>query len=376
MWDAIIAGAGPAGSVSASVLASAGHRVLMVDAASPLAFKIGEALPGAAVRLLRSLGLPAPDKSGPHSQIRGNLSSWNADDLVSTDFICDPGGCGWRLKRALFDSALRDAAVRSGASLKLAQVTAITRVGKVWRLFLTNSETESCRWIIDATGRRAFLARRLGARRVVDTRLTAIYAVGRANHPFYLDRTIVESVPHGWWYAARLPSGSLLAGLHVSPRDAAYFSKNRSAWLRALFETRHVTRLFPDATFEGVLHIFDASGSRLDRLAGDGWAACGDAAFSLDPLSGQGLFAAIHGGMMAGRSVDSLICGTNEALSLYLAELEQVWKIYSKRLREFYRSETRWPSHVFWSTIGRAPKARNGTCSQQRPGTPTPTIAS
>ena len=350
-WDTIVVGGGPAGAVAASVLARIGHGVLIVDASSSPQYKIGESLPGSAVRLLRLLKLPVPNPSGPHTQIGGNLSSWNSDDLVATDFIFDPDGCGWRLQRDQFDSALRECAVQSGASLKLDQVTGIARPDKHWRLSLRSGQTESARWLIDATGRSAVVARQLGARRLVENRLSGIYALGHTKRQARIDRTVVEAVPQGWWYGARLPSGDLLVGLHVRPQYAACLVRDRRAWLQMLVETHHIARLFPDASFEHRLRIVDASGSRLDRLTGDGWVACGDAALSFDPLSAQGLFAAIYGGMMAGRSVDSALQGGHTELECYAKRLERVWQIYSQRLREIYRREARWPSHVFWSTV-------------------------
>ena len=60
MWDVIVAGAGPAGAVAAFALSRKGHSVLLADKISPSTCKIGEALPGAAERLLRSLDLPTP----------------------------------------------------------------------------------------------------------------------------------------------------------------------------------------------------------------------------------------------------------------------------------------------------------------------------
>jgi flavin-dependent dehydrogenase len=356
MWDAIIAGAGPAGAVSACVLARAGHRILMVDQSSPSPYKIGEALPGAALRLLRSLRFPVPDKNGPHTRIGGNLSSWDGDDLVSTDFLCDPDGPGWRLERARFDSELRECTVGAGVFFRSGQVTDIARRDNLWQLSFSDGQAECARWLVDATGRRAFVARRLGAKRLVDTRLTAVYARGVAEQPICLDRTIVEAVPQGWWYAARLPSDALLAGVHMRPLDAARLSRNPSAWRQAFAETRHLARLFSDITFEEDLHVLDASGSRLDRFAGYAWIACGDAALTFDPLSAQGLFSAIHGGMMAGRSVSSALQGISDSTAGYINLLEQVWHIYSNRLRLAYQSETRWPSHAFWSTVRTLPQ--------------------
>ena len=107
MWDAIVAGTGPAGAVAALVLARHGHRVLLADKIEPSAFKVGEALPGAAARLLRALDLPPLELDSHHCSIGGNFTSWNSETLIATDFINDPDGPGWRLNRVHFDGALR-----------------------------------------------------------------------------------------------------------------------------------------------------------------------------------------------------------------------------------------------------------------------------
>jgi 2-polyprenyl-6-methoxyphenol hydroxylase-like FAD-dependent oxidoreductase len=61
MWDAIVAGAGPAGAAASFMLTRMGYRTLLADKLADQGCKIGETIPGAAVRLLRSLGLSAPE---------------------------------------------------------------------------------------------------------------------------------------------------------------------------------------------------------------------------------------------------------------------------------------------------------------------------
>jgi flavin-dependent dehydrogenase len=351
MWDAIVAGAGPAGAVAAHVLARGGRKVLLVDAVDPAAPKIGEALPGAALRLLRALCLPIPDRDGPHAPIGGNFSSWGSDDLVATDFIRDPAGPGWRLDRLRFDADLRAAAINAGAVDRSGLIANAERRGSHWRVELKDGTFETARWIIDATGRRATVARRLGAKRLRDTQLIALYAMSGSSG-FQLNRTIIEAVPHGWWYAAQLPSGAVLAGFHTSHQHAMSLLADPCGWSRALAQTQHLSAALPDVRFENFPRPLDASGASLNRYGGEGWIACGDAALSFDPISGQGIFSALYSGMTAAHAVEDALNGSDEKLDEYSRRLEQVRRIYIARSRAVYRSELRWTDEPFWSTLG------------------------
>jgi flavin-dependent dehydrogenase len=220
MWDAIIAGAGPAGATAAFTLARHEHRVLLADNVSSSSRKIGETLPGAAVPLLRALDLPLPEVSGPHYPIGGNLSSWNSESLIATDSIGDPTGPGWRLDRSRFDSDLTSAALKVGATYRVARVCDFQRQGASWMVRFDDGGVERTRWIVDASGRRSALARRLGVKRLRDMPIIALYAIGHVNSRFELNRTVIEAVPAGWWYAARLPAGEPIAGFHTYSQEA------------------------------------------------------------------------------------------------------------------------------------------------------------
>jgi len=348
IWDVIIAGAGPAGSVSAYILARAGKRVLIADRIDESRHKIGESLPAAALRLLRSLDLVTPDRAGWHRKITGNASCWGSDELLLTDSINDPDGPGWRLDRHHFDRELRQSALNAGATIYPSQILKANRSNMVWTIRTRDGQEHQACWLIDATGRQSFIARSLGLTRERDSRLVALYALGKPSADAQTERTVVEAVQQGWWYAAILPSGTPIAGLHMRPEAAAGVERSQETWQKAWLETKHVRQLFPGMCDAQRLKPVDASGGRLVRCAGDGWLACGDAALAFDPLSSQGMLSALYGGVLAGRAILQELSGI-PANEEYETKLTAIWQTYQGRVKSMYRQENRWPEEQFWA---------------------------
>ncbi|WP_375414197.1 NAD(P)/FAD-dependent oxidoreductase [uncultured Bradyrhizobium sp.] len=346
MHDVLVAGAGPAGAVAATLLARRGLRVVLADGVDPARHKIGEHLAAAAVNLLHRLRIDfRPDR---HVRVGGVLSSWGSDQLIAIDSINDPQGPGLLLDRTAFDAALRANAIAAGAEFRSANVVRVSR-GAGWNALLRDGSAVSARWLVDATGRRALLAKHLGIARRRDARVAAVYRVGANDGP-RLDRTMIEATPHGWWYAAHLPDGRSIAGFHLAIDDAPGFAKQPDAWSHALNETIHIRTRFPPARFATRLAPIEAGGACLARFSGEGWLACGDAALSFDPVSGQGMLAAIHHGALASDCIAEALDGETAALDEYSGRLDHLRKVYSRRHREVYLRERRWRSMPFWSS--------------------------
>lgn len=85
-------------------------------------------------------------------------------------------------------------------------VTACEPGDNGWRIGLqstTGSATIACRFVVDATGRRASPLKRRAGRRIIHDRLIGIAAF---TPPVHTDRrTLIEATAGGWWYSALLP---------------------------------------------------------------------------------------------------------------------------------------------------------------------------
>jgi flavin-dependent dehydrogenase len=214
-------------------------------------------------------------------------------------------------------------------------------------------------FLVDATGWQARVALRLGASRRSHDRLTFVagfFAPGAfAGAPAL---TMLEAVPYGWWYAARLPDGRLVAAVGSDADRIRHAALHRPDRFRThLVETRHIGRLFRGASCpDGPLVVYSAPSSRLDRVAGPGWLAVGDAASAFDPISSQGITKALSDGLGAGAAISGWLAGDAAALETYSASVAARFEEYLQTRAYLYAIEQRWADAPFW----RRRRARSG----------------
>ncbi|WP_371592062.1 tryptophan 7-halogenase [Streptomyces virginiae] len=366
VYDAVVAGGGPAGAVAALVLARAGRRVAIVDdppAPSVGAHKVGESLPSAAAPLLRDLNLWPDGIAAPHLRSTGMYVSWGSPALHERGPVQDPYGAGWQLDRLRFDAFLREAAHAAGAELLRGRALDAVDDGPGLRLLVRQEHGVRelrCAWAVDATGRRAALARRRAVRRRQDRLVAAHVLMPRQNpstdgQPDREVRTVVEAVPGGWWYTTLTPVGRIVAHL-TDPDIADPRLRTPDGFLRAALHTRYIgARLTAgDLTGPPVPRWSAAHGLRLEPYGGPGWIAAGDTALAFDPLSSQGILTALHSGARAGLAAALCLAGAppRPVLTAYTDFLDGVAAAYVRHHAEAYAAETRWPELPFWQRRG------------------------
>jgi flavin-dependent dehydrogenase len=323
--------------------------VTLVAASATRGARRGESLPPGGERVVTAVFGTGAFCAERHRPSYGIRSAWGGERLDERDFVLHPLGDGWHLDRIAFDRDLLDAARERGVRvLDDGRVRWATRSGDVWTLERDGAPAARGRVVVDASGRTATVARAQGARRRRVDRLFAVVWDLAGTVARDRDRTtVVEATPEGWWYTAPAPRHHRLAAFLT---DADLLPPRAQRW-DALTPPPHVRAALAGRRPVAPPRATDASVAHLDRVAGPGWLATGDAVASFDPLSSQGIVTAV----VLGRAAGETATAPGEAHA-YAAAVERVLAGHLADRLAYYSLEDRFPSSPFWARRRKGPQ--------------------
>ncbi len=313
MLDVVIGGGGPSGLAAAISLASRGISVEVVDVAGGIAAQRAEQLSGGAAPILERLGLGDVLKNA--LVIDDVVSKWGAAQLQSHGAHPTLGMHGWGIDRHALSLAMVRRAQDLGVTVRTARIKGQTKISDGWQVELHGAPSTTSlasRFLIDATGRPASIARRLAATLLQGTDLVAL----TWKTPTFGNATMQsEATPEGWWYAVPAATGGTV-GFATSSAHAKTISTTPAQFLRT---AQKDLSLISVASALQDPQLMDCRSTVLDKASGPGWLATGDASAAFDPITSQGLFNALSGGFFAGQAAGDAIQGDDDAPLVYEA---------------------------------------------------------
>ena len=317
--DVLVIGGGPAGSTAATLLAEAGRDVLLVEKSAHPRFHIGESLLPRNAAVLERLGmLGAVQAMGVHkpgaefvSDRTGRSTAFAFRHALNPAYTH-----AWQVRRAEFDATLFANAARRGArTMERTRIAGIRFAPNGGRAEGTaigpgGEALISPRFVLDASGRDAFLAGKLRLKDADKRNNTAaLYAHFRSverregDLEGYISIHLAED---GWFWLIPLPGDVMSVGFVAN--QAVW--KRRGGGPRELFLDRIAASPTVSARMAAAELASEivSTGNYSYRARcghGDGFLMIGDAFGFVDPMFSTGVLMAMTAGELGADAADA-----------------------------------------------------------------------
>lgn len=318
-FDAVVIGAGPAGSSAATVLAGHGRRVVILERQRFPRYRIGESLLPYCYFPLERLGMIDKLKASrfvkKYSVQFVGLSGRVSQPFYFFEHIDHAASQTWQVVRSDFDQMLLDNACEHGADVmhETSADELLLDGDRVVGVRAKRGDGHKCEVrapvTIDASGRDAFAVNELDWIER-DPQLTKIamwtYYKGAKRDPG-LDQgaTTVAYLPDkGWFWYIPLPDDLTSVGV-VAQREYLYRGPRDPQAIidREIQCNPWITEHLAGAVQEGPIRVTGDYSYRSRYCAGDGLVLTGDAFSFVDPVFSSGVFLALRGGEMCADTV-------------------------------------------------------------------------
>lgn len=356
VYDVVVLGGGPAGSVASMQLQDEGYNVLMLEADTFQRHRVGETFSPIFIETLGLIGLKDAFLAQDYLTTFGFGSAWGTDKLEFSSHISTPYGQGWHVDRAKFDHMLFQQACWKGVDGILGcriSTPKVVDTDSRWLIQWTdNSEQKEAtgRFLLNACGRKNLFHKRMKDELAIYDDLVAV-AWLIPNHRYSPEAAMIESVEIGWWYSSPLPSGKAIVMLMTDfDLVISLRLKKFDNWYAQLQKAKHTFDRLPKLGTDKPKKLFVkfAHSQRVTKVKALNYLPIGDALASFDPINGAGIVRTMQTSIGGARVVKRHLDGDQSAIDELLTGLEVLYDGYLNEKAAHYAMEKRWSDSVFW----------------------------
>lgn len=338
--EIVILGGGPSGAAVALGLKRMGYsQITMVTEARP--FKAMEGISERVVEGLRGAGFEHALKTLPEPSPR--FVTWNGESSqANTERLID---------RVAFDQALMMDLAIQGIHVIQGRVKAVKSASFGHEILVDSCEQPielQADFLVEARGRAAPSA---GLKRVRGAETVSLLQYWQG--PEMERRSAAQSFENGWAWMAADEQGRRYLQLTFDVASANLPEKTKlvdycNDYLTRLSEAQP---FLVDAEPTGELHARTSTPILCEQACGDNWIRVGDAAMSVDPLSGNGIFQTLSSSLQAPAVINTLLSRPDRARlaqQFHQLRLTELFYRFARIGRDFYALEDQWSESPFW----------------------------
>lgn len=356
--DVLVIGGGPAGSTAAAHLARRGRRTILLERDHHPRFHIGESLLPANMPILARLGVLEQVRAIGVLKLGADFPAGNGGGYNVFRFgraLGDTPGFAFQVKREEFDQLLFQHAGSEGADARQGvrvREVEFDAAGVTAQAECADGSRQAfrARYLIDATGRDAFLGGRLRLRRRHPRHQSAaMFAHFRGVHPRAGEdagNISIYSHAHGWAWMIPLRERVFSVGIVADPWLLKSRREPPGDFLRkVLAGIPGAGERMADAEIVGNLHATGNYSYLCRRLTGPRWMMVGDAGAFVDPIFSTGVYLAMRSAERSAAIVDAVLDAPGRERRLQRAYEREVWgglRALSWFIERFNAPATRW----------------------------------
>jgi halogenation protein CepH len=373
--DVVVVGGGPGGSTLATLVAMAGHRVVVLEKEKFPRYQIGESLlPSTVHGICRLTGVADEIAKAGFTKKRGGTKLWGTNPNPWTfAFSVSPKMTGdtsfaYQVERSKFDKILLDHARHTGVDIREEHAVAsvIDDGDRIRGVRYTDAEgnegTIRARYVVDASGNRSRLYQHAGATRKYSDFFRSIalfgYFEGGKRLPEPNSGNILScAFDSGWfWYIPLSPTLTSVGAVVAREMASKIQGDPEEALMTLIAECPMISDYLRNAKRVtqgqyGELRVRKEYSYANTRFWRPGMVLVGDAACFVDPIFSSGVHLATYGALLAARSINSVLAQTVDEETAF-REFEQRYRreygVWYEFLVAFYDLNVNEKSY-FWS---------------------------